>query len=94
MIPLALFWLQERMHRLRGGRTDLRLWLSLATIAMVAGGIFLFGSIKPDLDYRNCPDFCYLWAGIHLGLTVGAILLAIRTGRIQNLSSKPKATAL
>lgn len=94
IIPLALLWMQARIGSAREQWRNLRFRLTILTIVAVAGGILLLRSIKPDLDYRNCPDFCYLWSGIHMGLTVGVILLAIRTGRVRQLSSKPKATAL
>jgi hypothetical protein len=92
IIPLAVVWLQERMRMVDKGRRKQRLWMALATAGAIIAGISLIGNIKPDLDYRNCPDFCYLWAGTHIGLSIGVILFAIVTGKSQKPVDEPKAT--
>jgi hypothetical protein len=83
IIPLALIWIESRWRDLT---LQYRKWLIGATLLAMVMAVLLAKFWNPDLDYRNCPEFCLNWLGIHVGLTVGVLLLWV-------LSKKPAISA-
>ncbi|MCM2272762.1 MAG: hypothetical protein NDJ18_09450 [candidate division Zixibacteria bacterium] len=80
VIPVALGWLRSQAKLIESAALKRRRLMVVTMLSLVAIALAMILTIRPDLDYRNCPDFCYLWGGIHLGLSAGLMAVALLSG--------------
>ncbi len=88
VIPVALRWLWSQAKLIESADPKKRRLIAVTTLSLVAIALAMILTIKPDLDYRNCPDFCYLWGGIHLGLSAGLVAVALLFGGASKRSAQ------
>ncbi len=70
MIPLTVMTLQKVYYEIRPRMSTMyRAIIGLGAFALLmTGGIVLGEALFPEFEYRRCPNFQRLWAGIHFGL--------------------------
>ena len=89
MIPLTLLTVQSMFRHLKS-RMSFRfaaIGLVLFAVAMTVG-IFFGQAAFPEFEYRRCPNFQRLWAGIHFGLILSLIGYYIaRAWQLRSLST-------
>jgi hypothetical protein len=75
MIPLTVMTLQKVYYEIRPRLSTMHLVIiGLGAFALLmAGGIMLGEVLFPEFEYRRCPNFQRLWAGIHFGLIFSLI---------------------
>lgn len=77
VIPFVMRYVQERLavldYQLREKR---RLMMTiLVSLVLLGIGIWLGHLVFPTFEYRSCPDFSRLWAGVQFGLSFCLIWL-------------------
>lgn len=83
VVPLVMIYLQEKSHSLSGSlRKNGFLWtLALVSLALLGLGIWMGHLIFPSFEYRQCPDFSRLWAGVQIGLALVLVWMLV-AGRL------------
>jgi hypothetical protein len=79
VIPVVMWQLQDSVRRLAGEvRFKWILWTSLLLAPVVLKlGVVLGDYVFPAFEYRACPIFSRLWAGIQIGISLVVILILV-----------------
>ena len=81
IIPLSVIVLKTVYDRISDGLTSRSMLATmLIIVALMTVGVILGNIAFPEFEYRRCPNFQRLWAGIHFGLILSLIAYGIRWG--------------
>jgi len=87
VIPLSLIMITASIKYWRTMESKLRKFISIVvlTSSILAGYLIIEGLIFPEFRYRQCWNFCQIWAGINIALSFVIFLLYLLSTRFRNI---------
>lgn len=79
IVPLVTLYLQEKGARVGTAirRNGWRWAIVLVALALLGLGIWLGHVAFPKFEYRSCPVFSRLWAGVQIGIGLGVAWMVL-----------------
>lgn len=79
VIPVSLWWIRKCHHRMLAAHLWVRGLATAVVITSIVLCLPLGATLFPVLDYRNCPDICQKWTGVHIAFAITVIVAALLT---------------